>query len=189
MDSWSLCPSRATVCITVIDLQSFYWLDLFNSQRAENPISPLSSCWHCAWRCWWRFKAHRCYRHDLTLGRVTNTCTHIQSSVTTHLWPLTLISQAKQKLALLLSLSCCYIWNGVLCLQYATIIVVLCVTLTSSLDVLLSAVEISLLFCYILRILLKTQTQNTLLFTCSYLNSRHFRKSCGNVLLSVPYTK
>ncbi len=53
------------------------------------------------------------------LEESTNTCTHIQSSVTTHLWPLTLISQAKQKLALLLSLSCCYIWNGVMCLQYA----------------------------------------------------------------------
>ncbi len=40
LDSWSLCPSREAVCITVIDLQSFYWLYLFNSQRAENPISP-----------------------------------------------------------------------------------------------------------------------------------------------------
>ncbi len=41
----------------------------------------LSSCWHCAWRRWWRFKAHRCYRHDLTFGRVyKHTHTHPELS-------------------------------------------------------------------------------------------------------------
>ncbi len=139
----------------------------------------LSSCWHCAWRCWWRFKAHRCYRHDLTLRRVyKHMHTHPELS---HYSSLTFdpdfTSQTKTRpppfSLLRLYLDLCAVPTICNMQQLLFQTVVLCVTLTSSLDVLLSAVELSLLFCYILRILLKTQTQNTLLFTCSYLNSRH----------------
>ncbi len=147
-------------------LQSFYWLYLFSSQRAENPISPAPSCWHCAWRRWWRFKAHRCYRHDLTFGRVYKH-THTHPELSHHYSSLTFdpdfTSQTKTRpppFSLLLLFGTMYCAYN---MQYATIIVSDSSTVHIDLVIacLLNAVELSLLFCYILRI--HSKTQNTLL--------------------------
>ncbi len=176
MDSWSLCPSREAVCITVIDLQSFYWLYLFNSQRAENPISPALVVLTLCLKMLMAVQSAQVLQARSDAWKSLQTHAHTsraQSLLISDLWPR---FHKPNKNSPSSFLSPAAIFGMVCCaynMQYATIIVVLCVTLTSSLDVLLSAVELSLLFCYILRILLKTQTQNSLLFTCSYLNSRH----------------